>query len=127
MCKDNLGEKPALVAGASLLVDYVLTVAVSISAGVAAITSAVERAAGPPGERASRSSSCWPWPTCGACGSRGGLRRADLRVHRRLGALIVWGFTAFSLGDLGPLPVDGRATTSSPAAPRHAPASRCSS
>src|SRR5262245_63130193 len=40
--KDNLGEKPALVAGASLLVDYVLTVAVSISAGVAAITSAVE-------------------------------------------------------------------------------------
>ena len=40
--KDNLGEKPALVAGASLLVDYVLTVAVSISAGVAAITSAAE-------------------------------------------------------------------------------------
>jgi amino acid transporter len=39
--KDNLGEKPALVAGASLLTDYVLTVAVSISAGVAAITSAV--------------------------------------------------------------------------------------
>ena len=38
--KDNLGEKPALVAGASLLVDYVLTVAVSVSAGVAAITSA---------------------------------------------------------------------------------------
>ena len=40
--RDNLGEKPALIAGASLLVDYVLTVAVSISAGVAAITSAVE-------------------------------------------------------------------------------------
>jgi amino acid transporter len=39
--KTNLGEKPALVAGASVLVDYVLTVAVSISAGVAAITSAV--------------------------------------------------------------------------------------
>jgi len=38
---DNLGEKPSLVAGASLLVDYTLTVAVSISAGVAAITSAV--------------------------------------------------------------------------------------
>ena len=41
MSKENLGEKPALIAGASLLVDYVLTVAVSISAGVAAITSAV--------------------------------------------------------------------------------------
>jgi amino acid transporter len=38
--RENLGEKPALVAGASLLVDYVLTVAVSVSAGVAAITSA---------------------------------------------------------------------------------------
>ena len=37
---DNLGERPALVAGASLMVDYTLTVAVSISAGTAAITSA---------------------------------------------------------------------------------------
>jgi amino acid transporter len=35
----NLGEYPSLVAGASLMVDYVLTVAVSISAGVAAIIS----------------------------------------------------------------------------------------
>jgi amino acid transporter len=40
--RENLGETPALVAGASLLVDYVLTVAVSVSAGVAAITSAVK-------------------------------------------------------------------------------------
>ncbi len=38
--RENLGETPSLVAGASLLVDYVLTVAVSMSAGVAAITSA---------------------------------------------------------------------------------------
>jgi amino acid transporter len=37
---DNLGMGPAKVAAASLLTDYVLTVAVSISAGVAAITSA---------------------------------------------------------------------------------------
>ena len=37
--KENLGETPSLVAGASLLVDYILTVAVSISAGVAAIVS----------------------------------------------------------------------------------------
>src|SRR3954449_13617333 len=40
--RENLGETPSLVAGASLLVDYILTVAVSISAGVAAITSAVK-------------------------------------------------------------------------------------
>jgi amino acid transporter len=38
--KDNLGPLPGLVAGGALLIDYVLTVAVSIAAGVAAITSA---------------------------------------------------------------------------------------
>jgi amino acid transporter len=40
--RENLGTMPSLVAGSSLLVDYVLTVAVSVSAGVAAITSAFE-------------------------------------------------------------------------------------
>ena len=39
--KDNLGVRPALLAAGALLIDYVLTVAVSISAGVAAITSAI--------------------------------------------------------------------------------------
>ena len=37
--RENLGENPALIAGASLMVDYILTVAVSVSAGVAAIIS----------------------------------------------------------------------------------------
>jgi amino acid transporter len=40
VAKENLGEMPALIAAASLLIDYILTVAVSIAAGVAAITSA---------------------------------------------------------------------------------------
>jgi len=40
VAKENLGNTAGLIAGASLLVDYVLTVAVSISAGTAAITSA---------------------------------------------------------------------------------------
>ncbi|HEY63883.1 MAG TPA: APC family permease [Caldilineae bacterium] len=39
--KENLGVMFGLVAGAALLIDYILTVAVSVSAGVAAITSAV--------------------------------------------------------------------------------------
>jgi amino acid transporter len=39
--RDNLGENASLVAAAALLIDYVLTVAVSVVAGVAAITSAV--------------------------------------------------------------------------------------
>ena len=38
--RENLGRIPSLVAGGSMLVDYILTVAVSIAAGVAAIVSA---------------------------------------------------------------------------------------
>lgn len=38
--RDNLGELPAQTAGAALLIDYILTAAVSISAGVAQIVSA---------------------------------------------------------------------------------------
>ncbi|MDQ6421722.1 APC family permease [Paenibacillus sp. LHD-117] len=38
--KENLGKYPGLIAGSSLLVDYILTVAVSVSAGTDAITSA---------------------------------------------------------------------------------------
>jgi amino acid transporter len=41
VAKENLGRLPSLLAASSLLIDYVLTVAVSIAAGVAAITSAV--------------------------------------------------------------------------------------
>ena len=40
VAKDNLGEVAAQTAGASLLIDYILTVAVSVSAGVSAIVSA---------------------------------------------------------------------------------------
>jgi amino acid transporter len=40
VAKDNLGVRAGLVAAAALLTDYVLTVSVSISSGVAAITSA---------------------------------------------------------------------------------------
>jgi amino acid transporter len=39
--KDNLGERAALTAAAALLVDYVMTVAVSVASGVVAVTSAV--------------------------------------------------------------------------------------
>jgi amino acid transporter len=46
--RENLGAKASLVAGASLIVDYPLTVAVSIAAGVGSLTSALE------GSRASR-------------------------------------------------------------------------
>ncbi len=41
VAKENLGVTAGLVAGAALLIDYVLTVSVSVAAGIAAITSAV--------------------------------------------------------------------------------------
>ena len=41
VAKDNLGVFPGLLAGAALLIDYVLTVAVSVSSGIAAVTSAL--------------------------------------------------------------------------------------
>src|SRR5256885_16057966 len=53
--RENLGEYPSLLAGASLLVDYILTVAGSVSAGGAALISLPPRrgAGGPRGP---------PWP-----------------------------------------------------------------
>jgi amino acid transporter len=42
VAKENLGTNAGLTAGAALLVDYVLTVAVSVTAGVQAITSAAQ-------------------------------------------------------------------------------------
>src|SRR6266508_1793245 len=41
VAKENLGTMPSLVGAAALLVDYILTVAVSVAAGVLALTSAV--------------------------------------------------------------------------------------
>ena len=40
VARDNLGERPAQTAGAALLTDYILTVAVSVSSGVDQIASA---------------------------------------------------------------------------------------
>src|SRR5687767_7720578 len=37
---DNLGERPAVIAASAILIDYVMTVAVSMSAGLAALVSA---------------------------------------------------------------------------------------
>ncbi len=40
VASDNLGEIPGLLAAAGLMIDYVLTVSVSVAAGIAAVTSA---------------------------------------------------------------------------------------
>lgn len=41
VASDNLGSLPGLTAGAALMIDYILTVAVSVAAGVAALISAL--------------------------------------------------------------------------------------
>ncbi|MEO7994192.1 MAG: amino acid permease, partial [bacterium] len=41
VAKENLGQMAGLIAGAALLIDYVLTAAVSVASGIAAFTSAV--------------------------------------------------------------------------------------
>lgn len=41
VARSNLGELPALIAAGALMIDYILTVAVSVAAGVAALTSAI--------------------------------------------------------------------------------------
>ena len=108
--KDNLGTLPGLVAGASLLVDYTLTVAVSIAAGTAAITSAVSPLRG--------------HEVATAVVLLVGLAVANLRGLRESGQLfapptygyiaimtlfIVYGLYRTVFGDLGPLPVDHEA------------------
>jgi amino acid transporter len=108
--KDNLGILPGLVAGASLLVDYTLTVAVSIAAGTAAITSAIAPL------RDHRVGT--------AVALLVGLAVANLRGVRESGRIfapptygyiaimtlfIGYGLMRTVFGDLGPLPVDQEA------------------
>jgi amino acid transporter len=56
----NLGRRPALVAASALLVDYVLTVAVSVAAGVANVVSAFLRWLRTPSRSRSAASRCSP-------------------------------------------------------------------
>jgi amino acid transporter len=71
--KENLGVIPALIAGSSLLVDYILTVAVSVAGGVLAIRSAFGF------------STKWTVPICLLCVL--GMTLANLRGLKESGAL----------------------------------------
>ena len=108
--RDNLGETPALVAGSSLLVDYVLTVAVSVSAGVAAITSAF------PELRDQRVLLCLGFIVLLTVMNLRGVKESG-RVFAAptyvyvlsLGALLAIGLGRSIWGDLAALPVDREA------------------
>jgi amino acid transporter len=100
--RENLGRYPSLVAGAALLVDYVLTVAVSVAAGIAAITSAI-RPLYP-----YRVSLCVIGVTVIAIGNLRGVRESGrlfaLPTYLFLGAyflLIGWGGTQWLRGAAG--------------------------
>jgi amino acid transporter len=94
VAKENLGVGAGLVAGGSLLTDYILTVAVSVSAGTAAITSAL------PG--------LYPERVPIAVALVLLLALANLRGVRESGAMLAWPTYLF-IGTLGTLVVVGLA------------------
>ena len=91
----NLGETASLTAAAALLVDYVMTVAVSVTSGVVAVTSAVPGLSPYAVRLAIGLIVSWRWPTCAAPRSPGGRSRcpptrssgdpADVRLGRGQG------------------------------------------
>ena len=105
--RENLGVGVSLVAGASLLVDYVLTVAVSIAAGTAAIVSAIAPL------RDHRVGLAVTLVALLALANLRGVRESGRLFAPPtyvyiavLGALIVYGLYRTEVGGLGPLPVD---------------------
>jgi len=105
--RENLGENPSLVAGASLLVDYILTVAVSISAGTAAIVSAF------PGLIPYRVPMCIGFIVLMMLANLRGLKEAGRLFAGptylyvvSLTLLISWGLYQVFFRDLGPIPVN---------------------
>ena len=107
--RDNLGEYPSLLAGASLMIDYVLTVAVSVSAGVAAIISI-------PAFRSLEKQRVVLGLLLVALLTMGNLRgvRESGRIFAvptyiyivALGALLAYGLSREFFGDLGTVPFD---------------------
>lgn len=81
VARENLGTLPGQVAAAALLINYVLTAAVSLTAGVAAIASAFP--------------ALWPYQTWIALGLLAVITLANLRGARETGTLMaipVYGF-----------------------------------
>ena len=102
--RDNFGIVPAQVAGAALLIGYILTVAVSVAAGSAAISSQIEALS--------------PWRVPMSLGFIALIGYGNLRGVREsgkifaaptfffmftMGVLLVWGFVKYLAGDLTPI------------------------
>jgi amino acid transporter len=107
--RENLGEYPSLVAGASLLVDYILTVAVSISAGVAAIISLPAFS----GLIDQRVALCLGFIVLLTFANLRGLRESGRLFAAptyiyvlSMGGLVIYGLIRSFFGDLEPVPFD---------------------
>jgi amino acid transporter len=103
VAKDNIGTLAGLTAGGALLIDYTLTVAVSVSAGVAALTSAV------PALFPYRVTLCVVAITLLTLGNLRGLRESgrlfalpSYLFVGGFGALIATGFVRYALDGAGP-------------------------
>jgi amino acid transporter len=103
--RDNFGNVTAAVAGAALLIDYVLTVAVSVSSGVAAMSSVFPGQLGP-----LRVEISVAFVVLLAWGNLRGIREAGRMFAIptyvyvvSVGAMIVAGVWRLSSGDLGPI------------------------
>ena len=83
VASDNLGTLPGLTAAGAILTDYVLTVAVSIAAGVAALTSIFPSCTTSAFWSASCSSCCWRASTCAASVRAGSHSAAHLHLSGR--------------------------------------------
>jgi len=103
--RDNFGNVTAAVAGAALLIDYVLTVAVSVSSGVAAMSSVFPDQLGP-----IRVEISVAFVVLLAWGNLRGIREAG-RIFAiptyvyvvSVGAMIVAGLWRLAAGDLDPI------------------------
>jgi amino acid transporter len=108
--RENLGRYPSLVAGAALLIDYVLTVAVSTAAGIDAITSAI------PPLYPHRVLLCSAGVLAIAVANLRGVREAGrlfagptyLFVGAYL-AMILWGLVLWLRGEAGPAAAEAEA------------------
>jgi len=108
--RENLGTRAALTAAASLMVDYTLTVSVSIAAGVAAITSAVAPLRGHDVALALTLLLVIVGANLRGVRESGRLFAPPTYTYVVMMTLLVgWGLIRFATGDLGPLPVDQQA------------------
>lgn len=108
VAKENLGTVPGLIAGGALTIDYILTVAVSTAAGVAAITSAAS------GLHGARVEIALVVVALLVLGNLRGIRESGTIFAIptyififSFGAMIVVGLIRLVIGDYGPPPSAG--------------------